>query len=450
MSGEPAAEAERGKPFGGDALGFVDFLERDGRFVVMHQFLEDTDGDGKIDPELGDHGEPEGDLPTVVIEDLRTGARTMYDELIEMDPRWRFVVVRHEADLFFVDAEGAKKLEGADPRADANPCMPARQASIDASGRWLTYLKTEPDRVVVRDLRTGTEREIVPEGKLWRAEPTSLGWVMITEIVEDTDGDDVLNWPRRQGSCVCRWCSRFAKSMGHAGGFAGDKARPVIVDANGNRHPDIKQPVPVASNAVWNLDTQRVNDLAGNPVSVGPRDGCRAIAVPLDTGKLITRCGVDSFVWDVATETALPVKDAIEPLDVFSAVYDGKIGVRITEDGGTNVGRLDLATGLVEIGPRAIRVGPRHPSGWLLTADPANTHAYSLVTGATSTIEDKGGRLLPLTYGDKGSWKVVDPEHGKVTEVDEAPEYIASNGCFIEPYSKTRPVKGPFRWVCPS
>lgn len=444
---EPAGP--RVTPFGGPHLGFVDFLERDARFAVMHRFIEDTDGDGNIDPELGDHGEPGGDLPVVTVHDFRTGKQTLYDELIATDSRLRYVVVRKDADVVLWSASGAVKLPNADPREDANPCMPARQASIDPGGTWMTYLRAHPDRVVVRELQTGNERELPAKGNLWRADPTPRGWAMLREIINDTNQDAQLNWPRRKGSCVCRWCAKFAKSLGAAGFEAGDEFQSTLVDPTGRRIEGFEQPLPVAPGRVWSLTRHRLYDLEGNVVELGPDEACRLAALPLETGKLVTRCGARFQIWDPVSGESVPIKQRIEALELYAPALDGWLGVRVDGEAGIkHIGRLNLETGVVEVGPTALRVGPAHPSGWVLVADAGGTHAFNIATGATTSIDGVGDHYIALGYRADDAWVVVDPEQGKTARVDKPPLFVAANGCFVKPYDTSQPVKGPFELVC--
>lgn len=434
--------------FGGEATGFVDWLERDGRFVVMHRFTEDTDGDGTINASLGDHGEPLGDKPVVTTVDLRSGDATDWDELLATDPQGLWAVLRRGDEIVALSAARSLTLEGADVTPDPSPCMPARQASIEPSGTWVSFIRNDPERVVVRNLRSDEEREFEAKHTLWRGDPTPLGWAMLREVQEDTDGDGELKIPVRRGSCACRWCSRFSTSVG-AAGFAGDDFESVLVTPDGERHDELGQPLPVAPGFVWSLADNELKTLDGKPVQVGPEAGCRLLALPIGSGTLVLRCGTDTRIWDPVTGKSTPVEARIDALELFVPPRSGWIAVRVHEGDQTYVGRLSVDSGVVERGPPARRFGPTHPSGWLLAAGEDAMWAYDVHTGKKSRVGDAEGSFHALIIKRQDGWVVPEPSTGKTTNLEEQPAFVASNGCFVEPHEMARPVKGPFRYVCP-
>jgi len=87
---------------------------------------------------------------------------------------------------------------GADLTGDRMRCVGGRQAAFDPWGAELLYLRADPDRAVVRRLRTGEEYEVrAPSRMVWRAEPTGApGWVRFHVVPRDTDGDGALTDPR--------------------------------------------------------------------------------------------------------------------------------------------------------------------------------------------------------------------------------------------------------------
>lgn len=435
--------------FGDTHLGFVEWLERDGRFVVYYQFDRDTDEDGDITVSFGDHGEPLGDLPTVYTKMLPAGSTQSWSELIATDPNGRWVVLRDDDELYALSARKRWKVEDADLRPDKSPCNPSRQAAIDPTGTWMSYLRREPHRAVLRNLETGEEREYKAAAELWRAEPTPLGWAVLRESADDTDGDGDVTWPQREGTCVCTWCKRFATSLGE-GRRVGDTPRTVLVSPGNKRHEGFTAPLPVAPDTVWSLSRNALFTAANEPRQLGPAKNCRPLAIPLGGRRLVLRCGTDTIVWEPSSGERTPVKETVESLEMYVPPREHHIAVRVTDtDGGRKIGRLNLATGQVEVGPSSVVFGPGHPSGWYLTRDETHLHAFDVSTGSTSSMEVRAGTLGQLVAESEGKWLVVDPTNGKFKKLDARPEFVASNGCYVEPLPAKRPVKGPYQLTCP-
>ena len=432
-------------PFGGEQLGFVSWLEANGRFVVTHAFDADTNGDGKIDPMLGDHGEPEGDEPSVWLWYLvAPGEPQRWDEFITSDARDRWLVLRRDQELVAISAASRSTLDAADTRADPSPCAPPRQASFDPTGRWLVFPRADPDRAVVRRLSSGSEREIFASSPLWRAEAMPAGWTMLREVVEDTDGSGELEMPRRQGTCVCRWCAQFAKSMG-AGALVGDRtSQRIVMSDDAEFSLDAPGPLPVTNDVVWSLATQELIGARSVP------DGCQVAVVPIGEPHVLLRCGTTSRVWNVADDSQIALERQVQGLTQADLAHDGWVAVQMRDDDGKRrVGRLELGTGRIEMGPQALRWGQPHPSGWRVVADENTVSVYHPATGQAAPLPVSPARSLDgLVVGTNGAWRVVDPS-GKVSEVlTTRPHFVSANGCYVAPHDRTRPTRGPFRLQC--
>lgn len=441
----PASSIHR---FGGDALGFVSWLEANGNFVIVHRFDEDTDGDGRLDPEFGDHGEPQGDWPSVWLYPLPAGEGERWDELVATDPQGRWVVLRRGDELVAVSAQRRWPLTGADVRPDPSPCAPARQAGIEPSGQWLTFMRADPARAVVKRLSTGEEREVLAEGVLWRADPMPRGWVMLREVLADTDGDGEIRMPRRQGTCICRWCSRFASSVG-GGRLVGDESRATMVDARGQRWTPPDGPIPVAPDAVWSLPRQQLFGTDGVRRPLG--DGCSMKLLPLGSSRIVVSCAGKPFVWDVATDERTPIKARVEPIWVHAPPSGDWVPVAVTDEHGMKwMSRLNLSDGAVEQGPRALRWGTPHPSGWRLVASDTGLAAWDVATGTTTVLDVTAADLDGLVAHRGHTWFVIDPLKPKpVASLEVEPRFVGSNGCYVKPHRFNHPVHGPFEWVCP-
>lgn len=85
--------------------------------------------------------------------------------------------------------------------------------------------------MIVRELATGTERNVVVPGvKLWRVEVEPLGhWAKVYAIRKDTDGDGKLTWPSVRTSLSARGC-RGPISSYSTGGWNGDQPDELWLD----------------------------------------------------------------------------------------------------------------------------------------------------------------------------------------------------------------------------
>ena len=424
-------------------------MEQGGDFVVMRRFDPDTNGDGEITARFGDHGEPLGDWPTPVTVDISTDEVETWDEVVALSALGRWVVMRKGKRLVAISADKRWTIEGADLSDNEDPCVPSRKASVEPGGRWMTYLKTDPTRAVVKNLATGAEREFVVKRPLVRADPTPLGWVVTRELAEDTDGNGELEPPSRQGGCVCLWCNRFARSVG-SGKMVGDDPVTVLIDPEGNRYESFRSPLPVAENAVWDLARNALFTPEGEPMKLGDGSKCGALAIPLGAGKIVVRCGMETSVWDPSTGTSIPVEGKLDAVELFVPPRGDWVAMRVADDdGGHRLGRLNVVDGRLETGPSAKMVGASHPSGWVLGSDGERMVAYDVNTGQSTTFDLKPARLAALAALVGEQWVVVDPSDGEWVQVPERPAFIASDGCHIAPHPMNRAVRGPFEYVCP-
>lgn len=103
------------------------------------------------------------------------GAGEPIDELVALsrDGRWLAAVRGGKLALLDAQARTWTELTGADVRDDLSGMWPHRAASIASDGTSMTYFRGA-DRVVVRELPGGKEREVAVRG-VWRAQVTDDG-----------------------------------------------------------------------------------------------------------------------------------------------------------------------------------------------------------------------------------------------------------------------------------
>ena len=203
----------------------------DGSWVNMCQARADTDGDGKIQVHIGDHGHAFGDTvrPYLVI---GSGPGYAFDEILASDATGRYLAVREGPCLGLVDSRTRTltSLPNADLREADEVFGPARAVSFDAAGRQMLYLRggTVGNRIVLRDLASGEERDLDPgPGNLWRASLDEGGMWITVEIV---DGPE---WPSAATSLSPRLC-RGSPSSYSAGGYLGmNRVSKHLLSGNG-------------------------------------------------------------------------------------------------------------------------------------------------------------------------------------------------------------------------
>ena len=196
-------------------------------WVSLCQARKDTNGDGKVEVKVGQHGDLIGDAmqPYLV---LGSGTGEAIEDFVAADPNGRYLVVirplgnggaptpatGQPGRLVLVDSANKTEVDlsalGGDARDDPNPFGVHRAASFDRSGRRMSYIakRAGATRVVVRELATGHESLVDPgPGELFRARLDDDGeWVHMLVVAKDTDGNGKLEWPRVKTSLAPRRC----------------------------------------------------------------------------------------------------------------------------------------------------------------------------------------------------------------------------------------------------
>jgi hypothetical protein len=207
----PAPRSEDGAPVGTAHSFLLEATDPGGRWVVLCQPREDTDGDGKISARIFTHGDLHGDrVDPYLVRGAGDGERL--DAYVASSASGRYIAVLRRGRLVLIDAEASTELEleGADIRDDGSPFEAHRAAAFDDVGDAMVYHRLRDGRgiAVVRDLKTGKETEVDPgPGSLWRAEVAPGGGSIAVRIVaRDTDGSGELEWPTPDTSLAHRRC----------------------------------------------------------------------------------------------------------------------------------------------------------------------------------------------------------------------------------------------------
>ncbi|MBW2462458.1 MAG: hypothetical protein JRH11_12490 [Deltaproteobacteria bacterium] len=226
--GPSAASSEHATPgeaFGGSVYGFVEYSSDNGRIVLVRRFA----GDDR--PLFGHHGESSVPAELIVF-DLVLGTERVVDNWVALANGRRFVLLVDEGQLWLVDASGGswEALPNADVEDDGNRCLGPRGGSFSGDGSRVAWVQDGSNSLRVRNLETREEWDVPSHGRIWRGWPDDdgRGAILLETPTQSTD------WPVQQTSCACRWCNRFAMSMGFYG-WAGPAFDNIAVAEGGSR-----------------------------------------------------------------------------------------------------------------------------------------------------------------------------------------------------------------------
>jgi hypothetical protein len=156
--------------FGTAGPTYVRAVDPGERWMALCQARNDTDGDGKIEIQVGHHGKLFGDAMELYLV-LGGGDGTRIDALAghSDDGRWLAIVRAGKVELVDGTTGEARELRDADAVSDGRPGAPHRAARF--AGNRLLYIRpgsAGDDKLVVHDPATHAEREIAVPGRLWR------------------------------------------------------------------------------------------------------------------------------------------------------------------------------------------------------------------------------------------------------------------------------------------
>jgi len=279
-----------------------------GRWALVCQAREDTDGNGAISFGIGDHGLNEGDTAAQYL--VRgSGAGERIEGLIARDPAgcW-LVVARARGEIVLLDVErgmGTELFPSIESvRHELYPLAPAT-ISFDSSGEHLLYRRRSKRRVllVVRHLESGSEWVVDPgPGELIDASwyPGSA-WLRIEVVREDLNGDHRIDVPRDQQSPWVGTCGLGSTTFmaGHSEDVSVESvawATGLRISGKGHRPfgDELIVPEEGAFVAVAPSGTRRALQI---------ESGCRPVFGDAIRGRVIADCGGDD-------ETVLVAFDA--------------------------------------------------------------------------------------------------------------------------------------------
>jgi hypothetical protein len=449
-------------PFGGDVQGRPAWLSHGGRMALVHRIDADTDGNGRLEAIFGFHGETLGDQPRLWAYDLERGTGTRYDELLATDPTHRYAALRQTGRYLLLDGRTGAVTDlsawGISGEDDTNRCLPPRQLSFDDEGRRIAFLRGSPPRLVVREIASGAEREIVPDsGLLWRGSfGPFAGWMQM-DVVDAAEGDSAA-FPEMFTTCHSRASLPFASSYS-VGGWEGPPFRSVLVPRRGRRVTIPGESLPVGPRAYALRDTT-LRRADGRVVPLP--SGCWGMTVFYVAPTVLLECrGGTSALFDPASGRTIRLPVRLSTGDDGTAVVDadGRHWAAVLVDVGPasrttdrapeyRLARLRLEDGLIQAGPRvqSAELTGRH---WAVTG----RYALDLRTGTLLEVDTIGVSIHDgLARKDAGPVRMIVLDEARAYPVGPAAAAPNPDGCVIEgtQWIRSDPLqRGPWRRRCP-
>lgn len=465
----PGVPLERVQPaasraFGGAVRGRVVWLSANGRMAALYRFTRDTDGDGRVEPRFGFHGEMMADEPDLWLYDLVTGDSAVYEELLTGDPSGRYLALRRDGRPMLLDSRDGQLREMAELQgapSDGNRCMAPREFSFSGDGGRIAYLRGDPpEQLVVRTLATGEERVVrAGQGMIWRAGlPADTGWTLLMEIDPPRTAADSARFPVQRTSCASLKSNVFASSYSYMG-WRGVPFRTVLVGADGVHRPVAGYPVTLGANAYAVPDSARLFSAAG--VAIPLPAGCTELSAIPGVARVVLQCGGHSAIFDPVTraEIHLPVELYLDDEWLGAARGDDGqwIAALVSPDSFPRgapplyrLARLRLDDGRLEAGPEVQVAQLAQNPEWLIGEMPTRAYALNLRTGQLRTVEIDGmpwfNRFL---LGQKEARLVLNPDRGAYLRVGNTASAVTPAGCVLEAAATDhRTETGPWTRRC--
>jgi hypothetical protein len=191
-------------------------MDLEGRWFVYCQARQDTNGDGKISFHYEIEGQIDGDdLSEYLV--VGAGAEEPIDQEIDRSPSGRWIVIKKDNAVFLLDVVNGTRTP---LRATLRHTYLRGVRGPALDDRVLLY--EDGDRLFVRILETGEERELhPPAGLIWKA------WlegdtIVVGTIPADTDGDGYVDGDAELGGRVADGYTCSGWGEGGLGGLDAD------------------------------------------------------------------------------------------------------------------------------------------------------------------------------------------------------------------------------------
>lgn len=441
-----------------------------GHWIAICQARTDTDGDKKIEVQLGRHGDAHGDELRPFL--LRAaGAGEALDAFVGGDSTGRHVAVVKKSRVTLLDtwAGTEHEIAGADASDDPNPYGPHRAVSFDAGrhAAWTELADGGASRIVVRNLDDGTEQRVdAGPAPLWRFDLDASGrWLWIWTIDRDTDKNGTREIPRAKTSLSDRACRGPVDVYGSYG-WQGDE--PTLMLAR------------VRDGAVAKAEPGALGVLAGGVVVrradkalVRRDDDGEKIIVPAEcAGRIVHADEPSKSLWVACMAKARPDRHGFQKAPLHRFGLDGhddlRLTVQIDEHDEWDAGDpllytledkyVNVATGTVGkaiSGPpymfwddRVLYIGDDGPFVYELATGKRRKLAVKMEGGGSHAEQ---GPLVALVADDTRSIVFDFAKETSLGHVKGKPIALATSGqVLVSADGNDRGVlQGPLRWVAP-
>lgn len=403
--------------------GFVLWVSQDASNMAMIVFKKDTNGDGRIDAKLGEHGEMIGDKPVVVWINTITNKKEEFDAFLGSDARNRMALLKKKENIFVINGLSGEKtlLKGTESKADLlNPCLGSREAVLDADGKRVVFPIGEKSYRSY-ELQNHTYVDVETQHLLWRVKPFGEG-EEVFEVVTDRDGDG-LHFPESLSTCACAWCPRFARSVGSYGSRGDEINKSVYY--KGKRLPKSQE------------------------------NKCRRIGQTQAMFQLL-ECNGSLFRKNIQSGEKFPLSFRLKIPSYENPTLDGWYPLLALDEQGLRMARYSVEKNLLETGPHVKHYAKKtHIAGYWLgisaeTKDPNRLFVWELSTKRTQVIEidAKVTTLNALIVNTQDGKYMVNGFTGSTRKIHEQPTLTSANGCAFFRKQTHRLTKGPWEMLC--
>lgn len=386
-------------------------LSSHGKWFVVCEARNDTNGDGKVEAEF-DGRFARGDKYEPYLIQSGGGAGIQIDHVAAKSDDGTFVAVVRNGKLELHDTVKATAVQlTADITYDTGWGYrhEPRFASIGPGGKYMTYLTT--DAIVIRELATGTERSVKVQGKLWRAdiEPGER-WAQLKVLRKDTNGDGKIAFDSSLGAWMYG-CTSDTLHRGMSMQDNNDAATTLWLDLT--TKAVVEDPTIIG--AVGEELLRRKPDgtlLLGTDVIAKPACRARVAAVLANPPRAAFNCGTKKESDDYKDKPVTIVGPGFRKETTYEMDYNDRDGFTWDVYGGNRFRNdfkhaLDLSTGEVLTVPDKIAGHRDH----LVTMRTAKGIAvYDLIKRTTVTMANSP--VVP-------DGQIIDVDDGIVTFEDK-------------------------------
>jgi hypothetical protein len=387
--------------------------------------------------------------------------------LLAASPNGRYVVLFSPSsgpELLDMETEQVESLGSLDldTRADVMPGDLRSVAFSSDSSRLALLIHEQRPRVVVRDLRSGTNTEVIPAGDMvWRIGfDTSGQYVVLSEVLEDSNHSGRTQWPLpvrtlRETRCLGPIPAHAAYPS------TGDRAQISIAPVQGGKSRLVPGFVTgLGSSLIVKSPSGGLSAIDGSRVRTISSPDCNAqiIGVAPDHGRILTGCR-DANGRAMVELDSLGAYQGLE-VDIPSSSEDwifAESGPYRVLYSGVHSHLIDLARAKAIVLEDRDQMLAQGQAGILVRRGTAVV-LFNPISGTSEpmlTDVRPGTRVILGKAAALVGQSVVSAEYGRVLGTLPKPALaLASNGCALVPLGGASDARqfarGPLTWLCPS